>query len=298
MNSSKVSKSKRFCLLCGGKRREILYQEKRLLKEKITPKEVLCTGERGTPGRHAKIWQCLSCGLIFQDPSFSEDELEKAYLNGGEDERYFGEFKQRKNLFRRSLDQIEKYKKVRGKLLDVGSGAGLFVWVAKESGWEASGLEPSSWAVNKAKRHFGVKVERGLFENFKAEPESFEMITMWDVLEHFINPLEALLKARELLRKDGLLALTTINIESWFSRLLGVHWPWLIRVHLWYFTPETLTRLLEKAGLKVVWMGGQVRFFSLPYLLNRFTGRNFSWLPKIVLPAPTGDIIFVIAKKK
>lgn len=298
MNSSKVSKSKWFCLLCGGKRREILYQEKRLPKKKITSKEVLCTGERGVRGKHAKIWKCTSCGVIFQEPSFSEDELEKAYLDSGEDERYFGEFKQRKNLFRRSLDRIEKYKKVRGKLLDVGSGAGLFVWVAKESGWDASGLDPSKGAVKAAKRRFGVKVERGLFENFKAEPESFEVMTMWDALEHFINPLEALLKARELLKKDGILALTTINIESWFSKLLGSSWPWLIRIHLWYFTPETLTKLLEKAGFKVEWVGEQVRFFSLPYLLNRFTGKNFSWLPKIVSPAPTGDIIFVVAQKK
>lgn len=297
MSSSKVSKSKWSCILCKGKGRKVLYKEKRLPKEKITPKEALCTGEIGARGRHTKIWKCVSCSLIFQDLSFSEDELERAYT-AGKDKRYFEQLKQRKNLFRYSLNRIEKYKNSPGKLLDVGSGAGLFVWVAKESGWNTSGLDPSKWAVKEAKRRFGVKVKRGLFKNFKAKPESFEVITMWDVLEHSINPLETLLKARRLLKKDGILALTTININSWFSKLLGNRWPWLIRVHLWYFTPKSLKRMLEETGYRVEWIGGQTRWFSLPYLLSRLTGKDFSWLPKITLPAPTGDIIFVIARRQ
>lgn len=277
-------------------KREVLYQEKRLPKRKITREETLCTGEIKSRGKHAKIWICRNGGLIFQEPSFSKNELVEAYSDS-KDERYFEQFEQRKNLFVRSLARIEKYKNSPGRLLDVGSGPGLFVWVAKQAGWEASGLDPSRWAVKEAKKRFGVKVRQGAFEDFKARPESFEVITMWNVLEHFIDPVKALLRARQFLKKDGILALTTININSWFAKLLGRYWPWLIRVHLWYFTPETLKRMLEKTGYRVEWLGGQTRWFSLPYLVSRLTSKSFSWLPEVTLPAPTGDIIFVIARK-
>lgn len=296
MNLSKTPKSSWSCILCGGVKRKIVYKEKRLPKTKIAPPEAVCTGEIGARGKHAKIWRCSECGLIFQEPSFSEKELNEAYAEGV-DERYFEQFEQRRALFRKCLRRIETYKRPSGELLDVGAGVGLFVSIAKESGWKARGLDPSVWASSEAKKRFGVRVEKGTFENFKAKPASFDVITMWDVLEHYTDPLSALKKAHRLLKKDGILVLTTINIDSWFSKLLRSHWTWLIRVHLWYFTPKTARRMIEKAGFRVEWMGSQVRWFSLSYLLSRFTGWNFSWLPKIVLPAPTGDIIFVIARK-
>lgn len=294
---SKTSKNNWLCILCGSGKREIFYKEKRLPKAIITPKEAVCTGEIGARGKHAKVWRCLKCGLIFQEPSFSQRELDEAYTKGA-DERYFEQFEQRKNLFKKCLVRIEKYKNPRGKLLDVGSGAGLFVHLAKESAWDALGLDPSVWASRVAKERFGVKVQQGIFENFKARPKSFDVITMWDVLEHFTDPLEALEKANKLLKDDGILALATININSWFSRLLSSHWTWLIRIHLWYFTPKTLRRMLKKTGFEVEWEGRQVRRFSFPYLLGRLIGKNFSWLPNLILPAPTGDIIFVVARKK
>lgn len=196
------------------------------------------------------------------------------------------------------MKRIEKFRNPKGKLLDVGSGAGIFVHEARRSGWNAEGLDPSIWASKEAKKRFNVKVRKGTFEDFKAKPGSYDVVTMWDVLEHFTEPLEALHKANGLLKEDGVLALATVNINSWFSKLLKSHWTWLIRIHLWYFTPKTLIRMLRKAGFKVEWIGGQVRWFSTPYLLSRFTGKDFSWFPKIVLPAPTGDIIFVVARKK
>ena len=297
MNLSKTSKNNWSCILCGGIKREIFYKEKRLPKSKISFKEAVCTGEIGARGKHAKIWRCLGCGLIFQEPSFSQNELDEAYLEGV-DEQYFEQLEQRKNLFRKCLKRIGEFKNPKGKLLDVGSGAGIFVHEARRFGWDAEGLDPSLWARKEAKKRFNVKVAKGTFENFKAKPETYDVITMWDVLEHFTEPLEVLHKANRLLKEDGVLALATININSWFSKLLKSHWTWLIRIHLWYFTPKTLSRMLKKAGFEIEWVGGQVRWFSTPYLLSRFTGKNFSWFPEIILPAPTGDIIFVIARKK
>ncbi len=285
------------CILCGKTERKIFYNEKRLPKKTISSKEALCTGEIGARGKHGKIWICKNCGLISQDLSFSEKELEKAYSEGS-DKKYFEQLKQREHLFTRSIQRIEKFINPPGRLLDVGANAGIFLNIARKSGWTVEGIDPSVWSRKEAKRRFGIKVKNIIFENFKEKPGSFDLITMWDVLEHYVDPLAQLKKARVLLKKNGILALTTININSWFSKLLGSHWTWLIRIHLWYFTHRTLTEMIKKANFEIEWAGNQTRYFSLPYLLARFTGKNFSWLPKISLPAPTGDIIFLIARKK
>lgn len=288
---------KNICILCGSQNYQLLYKEKRLSKTKISPKEAICTGELGARGRHSKIWKCEQCNFIFQKPSFTNKELFKAYEEG-EDNRYFEQFDQRKKLFQKSLKKIADFKKNKGRLLDIGCGPGLFVWLAKKSGWRTDGLEPSLWAKKEAKRRFKLNINQGLLEDFKDKQNFYDVITMWDVLEHFKDPLKSLKKTKKMLRKDGFLVLTTININSWFSKLLGKHWTWLIRVHLWYFTPQTLRNILRKTGFEIKYIGGQTRWFSFPYLLNRFTGMNFSFLPNISLPAPTGDILFVIAQKK
>ena len=289
--------NKQQCILCQSKKRTLLYKEKRMPRSKISPKEAVCTGEIGARGRHGKIWKCNTCGFIYQEPTFSEGELNAAY-RGGTDEIYFEQFREREHLFEKCLDRIHKYATPPGKMLDVGCNAGIFLNVARRMGWRTEGIEPSSWAARVARERFELNVKTGVFEKVRYKSNSYDVITSWDVLEHFVDPIAVLDKAHKLLKKDGKLVLSTININSWFSLILGSHWPWLIRIHLWYFTPKTFKLMVEKNGFEVEWMGQQVRWFSLPYLLTRFTGKNFSWLPAISLPAPTGDIIYLVAKKK
>ncbi|OGM30578.1 hypothetical protein A2630_02295 [Candidatus Woesebacteria bacterium RIFCSPHIGHO2_01_FULL_44_10] len=285
------------CIICGNQKKSIFYKEKRMPRNKISPGEAVCTGEIGARGRHGKIWKCDNCGFIYQEPTFSESELNIAY-KGGTDEIYFEQFKEREYLFEKCLDRIHKFIKPPGKMLDIGCNAGIFLNVARRLGWKTWGIEPSSWAARVARERFELKVKTGVFETARYKPNSYDVITSWDVLEHFVDPVGVLDKMHKLLKKDGVLVLSTINIKSWFSRLLGPHWPWLIRIHLWYFTPKTFKRMVENSGFKVLWMGQQIRWFSFPYLLTRFTGKNFSWMPAISLPAPTGDIIYLVARKK
>lgn len=285
------------CIVCGGDRKKLLYREKRITKSKITPKEAVCTGEIGSRGRHGKIWKCDTCGFVCQDFTFSENELNNAY-KGGTDEIYFEQYKEREHLFEKCLDRIHQHIKPPGKMLDIGCNAGIFLNTARRMGWKTEGIEPSSWAARVARERFELKVRTGIFEKTRYKPGTYDVITSWDVLEHFVDPVMVLDKIHKLLKKDGVLVLSTIDINSWFSLVLGSHWPWLIRVHLWYFTPDTFRRLVENSGFEISWMGPQIRWFSLPYLLTRFTGKNFSWMPTISLPAPTGDIIYLVARKK
>src|SRR5205823_5071503 len=106
---------------------------------------------------------------------------------------------------------------------------GLFLDVARESGWEARGYEPSRWAVELGRERFGVDLRQGTLEELDEPPRSADAVVLLDVLEHLVDPLAALRRIRQLVDDDGLLTLSTVNISSLHARLRNGRWPWLIR---------------------------------------------------------------------
>ncbi len=104
-------------------------------------------------GSHAQIVQCNHCGLVYANPRWTTAELEAAYT-AVEDETYVSEREGRELTFRKHLTALEKYTgPANGRsLLDVGAYIGVFVEVARTAGWDAFGIEPSSWAVAQARR--------------------------------------------------------------------------------------------------------------------------------------------------
>src|SRR5207247_3222651 len=98
---------------------------------------------------------------------------------------------------------------------------------------------------------------------------AFDVITMWDVIEHLADPQQELRHAHTLLRAGGLLALSTMNVETWFPRLLGRRWPWYMQMHLYYFTPATLSQMLKRAGFEMIEAVPHKRAARLAYLVSR-----------------------------
>ena len=92
---------------------------------------------------------------------------------------------------------------------------------------------------------------------------------MWDVIEHLTDPLASLQEVYRVLAPEGIICIHTINIESPFARLMDHRWPWLMEMHLYYFSPQTLTQMLEKAGFQVIQTVTQGRYLRLGYLLSR-----------------------------
>lgn len=131
------------------------------------------------------------------------------------------------------------------KILDVGSGQGHFVDVAMRYGWDVLGVELSESAVNICKQ-FGLPAEKVDFFDQVLKPQSFDVITMFEFLEHVASPHRFLIRAQELLKPDGLLYLTTPNFASLGRRSLGANWHIIHREHLVYFTPHTLKALLKR----------------------------------------------------
>jgi ubiquinone/menaquinone biosynthesis C-methylase UbiE len=169
------------------------------------------------------------------------------------------------------------------RLLDVGAYTGVFVDIAAQHGWNAWGVEPSAWAVEEAQAQ-GLQMIPGTLEAAGLAAESFDVVTMWDVIEHVTSPLATLQAAQRVLKPGGYLVVHTMDLNSLFARLAGRRWPWFMEMHLTYFTRQTLGAMLERAGFTVAWMGAQGRYLQAGYLASRVKalfpvmGRAMTWL--------------------
>jgi ubiquinone/menaquinone biosynthesis C-methylase UbiE len=194
------------------------------------------------------------------------------------------------------------------RLLDVGCYTGIFIEIANTAGWDALGVDPSAWAVNEA-RKTGLKVVEGTLSTVPFPDEHFDVITMWDVIEHLGDPAGELARAHQLLRPGGTLVVHTMDLDSLFARTMGGRWPWLMEMHLFYFTRQTLRNMVESAGFRVIRSLPQGRYTRLGYLATRVRAfsRPVAWLMERVIsifgmgsmavPINLGDLVTLYARK-
>jgi len=140
------------------------------------------------------------------------------------------------------------------RLLDFGCGAGLFLEVAHERGFETFGVDLSEDAVMRArKRRGGANAWPGTPHDV---PEiaggGFHVATMWSVLAHLATPVEDLTAIRRLLTADGVLLLLTVNANSLQLKAHGSRWNGFTPNHLKFFSPTTLPLLMKRAGFAAV----------------------------------------------
>lgn len=139
-----------------------------------------------------------------------------------------------------------------GRLLDFGCGGGAFLKTMADRGWQVTGLDASVGAGRAVQEELGLKVLTGTLPHPELPPCSFDVVTMWQSLEHVHRPLTILREAYRLLVPGGKLVVATPNVESlpfyWFgSSWFGLDLP----RHLTHFTPKTLRATLETAGFRV-----------------------------------------------
>ena len=253
-----------------------------------------------------RLSAALGCGLVRQNPQPRSADLVQAYQEV-EDERYEEETSGRLETFSRALADIEQHEPS-GRLLDVGCHTGIFLDVARRAGWATTGVEPSRWSAERARAR-GLQVFDGTLADAGLAESSFDVITMWDVIEHLAEPVEELKRAHRLLRPGGLLAVSTMNVETWFPRLLGRRWPWYMQMHLYYFTPRTLNQMLKLAGYEPVEAVPHKRVVRLAYLVSRLEAycrplaRLLEWtVAKLgqsdrLVTVDLGDIFVTFARK-
>lgn len=233
---------------------------------------------------HYTVSRCGNCTHSFVSAGLAAGELDGAYeqqyydAGGGSTrigyEDYLAKAPLRMRSFAKRLRELEQHTADRGRLLDFGCAVGLFVKVAVDAGWDAIGYERSAWAAEYGRQHFGITIESGRDGQCPTYARSFDMVTMWDVLEHLEDPRGVLRSVAGWMKPGGVLALNTIDSASLGARLAGEHWRHISPPHhLQYFTRGSLTRLLRDCGFQVITRQSQGVMWSA----DRRRGQLLSW---------------------
>lgn len=210
-------------------------------------------------GSYAVV-QCTACELLFLNPRptasgigiYYDAQNYTPFLSSGNRGSVFS----RIYSFVRNYSVAWKRRRIegfmkKGSILDIGCGTGEFLYEMNSNGWKTAGLEPSSEASGFAREKYGLDVRTGFIDDqsMRSIDGTFDVITMWHVLEHVHNPLDALAAVKEKLVDNGLLVIAVPNISSYDAGVYGKDWVALdVPRHLLHFTPATMRKLLLKAG--------------------------------------------------
>ena len=212
--------------------------------------------------------RCRKCSLLFVNPRVRAAAILAGYAEG-DDPQYVSQMNARVRTFAGALSHVNRLKPAKGRLLDVGTAAGAFLRTARDDGWEAMGIEPNRWLARWGRDEYGVPIQVGSIDDVSTPDGHFDVVTLWDVIEHTPDPLHVLRRTRQLLKDDGLLVVNFPDIGSWIARAMGRSWPFLTSVHLYYFTRDTMRATLQTAGFEIATVRPHVQRLELDYLLSR-----------------------------
>lgn len=271
-----------------------------------------------------EIVRCPTCGLLFRATMPAPAELGAiygdAYFSAPSDDGEIGatgyldyvadEELHRVNA-RKRLDQLRRHAPP-GRLLDVGCAAGFFLDEARRAGWEPHGIELAPSMATWAQERLGLPVERMPFGDAELEPHTYDAITMWDYIEHSVDPAADLKRCHLLLKPGGALLLSTGDVGSLAARLSGSRWHLLTpRHHNYFFQPVTLRRMLERSRLNVVSVSHPAGWYSVSYLAHKLrtmidrpavtglTNRlQTTRMGRLQIPVNLWDIMVVVARAR
>ncbi len=227
-------------------------------------------------GRHHTIVQCQQCGLVYTDPRPDGQDIVETY-QAVEDPLYIEEREGRVLTFEHHLKPLERLAgPPNGRsLLDVGCYIGIFVEIAACHGWDAWGVEPSRWAVEQAQAR-GLHVVQGMLETADLPEEYFDVVTMWDVIEHLPDPAGSLREIARILKPNGLLVVATPQLDSIDAKLFSRFWiGYELPRHLTMFSRDTLSKMTELAGFGLIVQRCLCGSFFAFYSSVRFWLRSF-----------------------
>ncbi len=264
-----------------------------------------------------EFWRSPACGLLFVWPALQappQEIYQSDYFCGAKHGFGYADYDADKSVlegfFRTFLTSLSARIPQKGRLLDVGAATGHFVGMAAHAGWEAQGIDISahSVALGVAK---GLKMERATLDDFSAPTASFDVLTLWDVIEHVPDPFAALDRSAALLKAGGYLVINTPDGDSGWARLMGPRWHALVPPeHIFIFNRRALGRMLKERGFEIVQEENPIKTFTLPYILGtfaRWVGLKIpNGIKKILdrrifsvvgIPLPLRDNLLIVAKK-
>lgn len=217
--------------------------------------DVTVVGRRSRSGQPLRTVACVGCGLVWSDPrphdarQFYEDDYRLAYKQTLEP--------QPKHVLRAGqvalarLEKLRPWLQDRMRVLDVGSGGGEFAHLLATLGHRVQGVEPNRGYASYSATQYGLDVRQGFIGDVPLPEASFDLITIWHVLEHTEDPGAVLRQLRAALRPGGTLVVEVPNVEATCqSPRSSFH-----EAHLYSFNPATLPHLAAKSGLQTQRIG-------------------------------------------
>lgn len=246
------------CNLCGS-------DDTRTIKES--------TGE-------GRIVRCRRCSLTYVSPRIAWDPVqqyesdeyhEKGELATGRPgyTSYSSDRPVLSPYFGRIAAEIAK-QKPGGRVLEIGAASGFFMEQARNHGLHPWGIEPSHACQRIIRDELGLPVLAGSLEEAAIEPGTFDVVALFQTIEHFDDPLAGLQKMARALKPGGLIVITTPNQAGWFAKVARRRWyEYKPKEHLYYFTPRTLARMLEAAGFEHIEARIDPNRYPIAFLIER-----------------------------
>ncbi len=307
----------------------VLAPWRMILRRQISPSSVLCplcesrNTNFFTRKNNHSVYQCNACGFLFVYPlPTSVDVYDESYFSGAENGFGYVDYDTDKEpmipTFEKYLDLITEHlskknkNSIKGlKLLDVGAATGFFMNLARNRGMYVTGVELSDYAASIGRAR-GLKIITGDLESAQLPSESYDVVTLCDVLEHVQNPKQFLAEVHRVLKRGGIVVINTPHAGSMVAQTLGRHWHLIVPPeHLHYFSAENLAKYLNQNGFDVTLnttIGKRFTFQYIFKMLYKWQGfflwkwfkKIFSWgfLARLYIPLNTHDNFFMIARKK
>lgn len=291
------------CPLCGSTH----------LKSVMTCTDFYASGEQ------FELHSCEDCGFVFTQGAPVEAAIGKYY----ETPDYISHTDTRKGIMNTVYHWVRSYmlgRKARlvareahrkaGRILDIGTGTGYFAHTMQRRGWQVEAVEKSAQARDFARENFNLEVKpEAALQEFA--PGSFDVITLWHVMEHLERLHETWECIRELLTEKGMLIVAVPNCSSYDAQRYGEFWgAYDVPRHLWHFTPDTIQRLASSHGFimanrhpmpfdafYVSMLSEKHKGSSHSFLKGLYAG-TLAWFSTLVRKERSSSMIYVFRKKK
>ena len=262
-----------------------------------------------------RVVTCSSCGLNYLSPRLTQEAIlklykDEAYYNSNISGQGYDEYLEISEnwvkTFTLRLKQIAPHKSA-GRALDIGCGPGYFLTAAQKMGFDVHGLDPSDYIVEMAQKTWGERVKLGLIESADCPPESFDLVVAFDTFEHIYEPKAFLKAIHNVLKPNGVLAITTPDPTSALAKVSGKNWvSFKLPEHVFYWSPDTIRKVLEdKFEVLDILRAGQYatlgflfrRLFRLSNDPGKFISGIINFLNRFSIYSDNGSLT-VIARKK
>lgn len=234
-----------------------------------------------------EVVRCSDCGHVYVPLALTDAELVRKYetefFSGGAYSDYARDREILQRNFVRFIERIRRYDRGQGgSLFEVGAAYGFFLQLAQRY-WAARGVEISAPAASFARDTLGLDVACGDFLQLPVAPAAYDVVVMWDTIEHLRRPGAYVEKVAAILKPGGIFALTTGDVGSLVARIRGSRWRlYHPPFHLHYFSRRTISLLLERVGLQVVDVRMVGFFRSLDTILFRLSQERASTVWRVL----------------